>query len=43
MEKKNEKKMKIVHIVASFGKQSHGLGSIGMGLTKAQLGYDVQC
>lgn len=35
--------MKIVHVVPSFGKQSYGLGSISMGLAKAQLdtGADV--
>lgn len=35
--------MKIVHTVASFGKASYGLGSISMGLAKAQLelGEDV--
>lgn len=35
--------MKIVHTVASFGKQSYGLGTISMGLAKAQLdlGHDV--
>ena len=35
--------MKILHTVASFGKESYGLGSISMGLAKAQLdlGEDV--
>lgn len=35
--------MKILHTVVSFGKQSYGLGSISMGLVKAQLelGEDV--
>lgn len=35
--------MKIVHTVSSFGKESYGLGSISMGLAKAQfdLGEDV--
>lgn len=35
--------MKIAHIVSSFGKKSYGLGSISMGLAKAQLdlGEDV--
>jgi len=35
--------MKILHTVSSFGKESYGLGSISMGLAKAQLdlGEDV--
>ena len=35
--------MKILHTVGSFGKRSYGLGSISMGLAKAQLdlGEDV--